>query len=279
MGNAFENENYDMIYRDTIDGQHAKTQHTHDFYELFITMNDKVLHLINGKEQLLRKNMLVLIRPGDVHFFAHKDMIEPHHINLAFRKEIMDDFFAYLGRHGEELRRHLVEAPLPPACLLVGGERERMLAQMKAFAVQDAEKQLGLRLKIRFFIADAVSLLTQNMDSKNREEIPEWLEKTCHSMHEKQNFTEGLTRMVELSGKTQEHLTRCMQRYKGTTPSRFISDLRLSYAAERLRTDNAQVIDICFDSGFTSLDYFGKQFRTKYGMSPMTFRRLFGHGK
>ncbi len=279
MGYAFEDEKHDAFFCDTIDGQQDKTEHTHDFYEFFVTMSDKVLHLINGKEQLLRKNMLVLLRPGDVHGFAHTDAMEPHHINLAFRKEILDDYFVYLGKRGEMLRHRLIDAPLPPACLLVGEQRERTLSQMHAFDVPNAETRLDLRLRIRLFVADAISLLAQNMDRKNGENIPEWLDKTCQSMYEKQNFTEGLTRMVELSGKTQEHLTRCMRRYKNTTPARFISDLRLSYAAERLKTDNSQVVDICFDSGFTSLDYFGKQFKEKYGVSPMVFRRLSGRKK
>ena len=39
--------------------------HCHDYYELFLTLSDSVLHLINGREEELEKGTLIFIRKSD----------------------------------------------------------------------------------------------------------------------------------------------------------------------------------------------------------------------
>ena len=79
--------------------------------------------------------------------------------------------------------------------------------------------------------------------------------------------------MYEFSGKTREHLTRMMKKYYKTTPTEYITDLRLEYCANLLYTSNLPVIDICYSCGFDNLSWFYKVFQKKYGTTPAKYRK------
>ena len=104
---------------------------------------------------------------------------------------------------------------------------------------------------------------------------PQWLEEARRVMHYPENFSQGLERMVQLSGRTKEHLCRSMRKYYGTSASEFINDLRLTYIANQLVNSDAHILDLCYDSGFSNLSWMYTLFKQKYGCSPAAFRKKF----
>ena len=91
-------------------------------------------------------------------------------------------------------------------------------------------------------------------------------------MKKTENLTIGLPRFIELSGKTQEHLGRCMKKYLSLSPSEFINDLRLEQAAKELRSTQKTVFDIMLDCGFQNASYFNKRFKEKFHLTPTKYR-------
>lgn len=71
---------------------------------------------------------------------------------------------------------------------------------------------------------------------------------------------------------TRECLRDFQQRLR-TTPVRYLIDCRLDAAARRLASTGQSVTDIAADCGFASGSYFTKQFREKYHMTPMQYRK------
>ncbi len=271
---VFVNAGVDFSYHYAVNGAHAKQLHGHDFFEFFLTLNGGVLHHINGREQILHDDMLVFIRPQDEHYFSPVDGVEPRHINLAFRKEIVYAMFDFLGDCGEALRRQLLDPAMPPVCVLTERERHRVIESMNRFNVIETKDKEEMRLMLRFFVAEIFSLFAKKIShvTEKEDNVPRWLETLCEKMYLHENFSEGIPKMVELSGKTREHLARSMQKYKKITVSAFVNNLRLEYVANMLVNSDLNIVDLCFESGFSSLDYFGKQFKKKYGMAPSKFR-------
>ncbi len=54
---------------------------------------------------------------------------------------------------------------------------------------------------------------------------------------------------------------------------KFLHNLRLTYAANLLLYTEASVSDVCFESGFNSIQYFSTSFKKKFGYSPRDFRK------
>lgn len=254
---------------------HAEALQSHTFYTFTLPLSQGVIQHINGNKQELQEDMLFLIRPKDTQKLEYKGKADLPYISLAINAEVLEALFLFLGPDGGKLRQRILEGDMPPVCILAEAERERVRLGMRRFCTEDEESRKALKLFLRFFVAELLSLFTKWRNQPAESTVPLWLERACAEMREHKNFAEGLTRMIELSGKSREHLSRSMKKYKQTTVSAYINTLRLEYAAGRLLNSNIQIIDLCFESGFTSLDYFGKQFRQKYGLSPKEFRNAF----
>ena len=64
---------------------------------------------------------------------------------------------------------------------------------------------------------------------------------------------------------------RKIQSTTGQKPTEFIRTIRLHYAAELLRQGNMSVTEVSYATGFSSISYFSRCFRTMYGVPPTLF--------
>jgi AraC family cel operon transcriptional repressor len=103
--------------------------------------------------------------------------------------------------------------------------------------------------------------------------IPEWLYKLHTAMQEPAQFQAGLPAMLAMCPKTPEHMYRQFRHYYQKTPSEFIGDLRINYAANLLRNTDHSITQVALSSGFENLSYFYEQFKHRFGLTPARFRR------
>ena len=66
---------------------------------------------------------------------------------------------------------------------------------------------------------------------------------------------------------------RCFQTVLHTTPYRYLTEYRLSKAAELLRQTSEPITAIAGKVGFSHISHFGKCFREKTGLSPSEYRK------
>lgn len=66
---------------------------------------------------------------------------------------------------------------------------------------------------------------------------------------------------------------RCFQTVLHTTPYRYLTEYRLSKAAEFLRQTSEPITAIAGKVGFSHISHFGKCFREKTGLSPSEYRK------
>jgi AraC family cel operon transcriptional repressor len=111
-----------------------------------------------------------------------------------------------------------------------------------------------------------------DMGSKSENEYPLWLESLLTAMQKKENFTSGLGRMYELSGRSTCHLNRTFRNNFDVTPTGYINNLRLNYARYLLITTRLSVIEISMDSGFNNLSHFYHMFKKCFHMAPSALR-------
>lgn len=109
------------------------------------------------------------------------------------------------------------------------------------------------------------------IQSQNIPVAPHWFFELTTFMSRKENFTAGLPRMLETAHMSQEHLTRVFKKYTGVTPTQYINDLRLEYAASLILDNETDISDACFLSGFNNISHFYHQFKKKYGCSPKQY--------
>lgn len=69
------------------------------------------------------------------------------------------------------------------------------------------------------------------------------------------------------------HFSRLFKRATGRSPHQYLLDLRLEHAALHLGNTSLSVTEICFASGFNSLEHFISTFTRRFSVSPSKYRR------
>jgi AraC family transcriptional regulator len=75
------------------------------------------------------------------------------------------------------------------------------------------------------------------------------------------------------TGYSRAHFLRVFREATGTTPHRYLLDLRLEEAQRRLKELRAPLTDIALDCGFSSHSHLSKAFRHRLGVTPSQYRR------
>ncbi len=245
--------------------------HTHNFYELFVILKGEVLHSVNTETHLLSEGALVFIRPQDIHCYQPSNGAECHLINLAFRESTVRELFSYLGKGfpWEEM----LERPFPPGIVLPPSERDILSAKLRRLNTIPRDQKPRIRSSLRILLFEIFTNYFANEQRGGKEEIPDWLGSLLHEIQKKENFVGGIDNIYALSGRSPEHISRVFRKYLKTTPTEYINDLRLHYAANMLSNTDENVTFISLEAGFENLSHFYHLFGRKFHLSPAKFRQ------
>src|SRR5688572_21188518 len=70
------------------------------------------------------------------------------------------------------------------------------------------------------------------------------------------------------------HFSRIFKKATRSSPYQYLLFIRLNHAESLLRESSKTITDICFESGFNSLEHFATIFRSKFKSNPSEYRRL-----
>lgn len=250
----------------------AENMHDHDFYEFFLITKGSAKHNVNGKIQNLREGSLVFIRPSDCHTYDKNTDIECQFINVVFSKltleKILDCF------DNDFPIEELINAPLPPVVHLMAGEKSMLKATLEELNLFHQSDITLLKIKLRSILIEIFTKYFINLNFSNiNTDSPKWLKKLYVELQKPTNFKYGLSYIENNTNKSKEHICRCFKKYLNTTPTAYINQLRINYAANLLCYSDFEIIDICFDCGFQNLSHFYHLFKKEYDISPAKFRK------
>jgi transcriptional regulator GlxA family with amidase domain len=84
----------------------------------------------------------------------------------------------------------------------------------------------------------------------------------------------SLTRLADLAGVSERHLTRLTVEHTGQTPARLVRQVRLTAAATALVTTDRAVASIARSIGFRSAEALRQVFQAAFGISPSNYRAV-----
>ena len=246
--------------------------HMHDYYEIFLTLSDEVIHCINGAKQLLKKNSLVFVRPTDVHMYYATNKEDYYLVNLAFTNEIMKQLRTYLA-DSFPFEQYLT-AQYPVVIVLRDQDAEWIQIKLNKINLIDQThyEERSLQYRMLLFLI-FTKYMSANSFSVHSSGIPLWLSTAYAEMKRLENFSAGTQKMVELTGKSRGHVSRCLQKYYHVSLSEYVNSLRLNYMANLLINSNINTIEICYECGFQNISWAYSLFKEKFGVSPYAYRK------
>ena len=250
----------------------TRVAHTHDFYEIFISLRGDCGHKVGGKKEELQAGSVLFIRPQDKHCFCDTadNTPEGRYINMEISRPLFGLLLEYVG--DEEFRQSIEQSPAPLHFQLTGDQRDLLeqLLQGNMIGYQpigDAES------RIRAMLPLICSMCIDNDKSMVRQGLPKWLEQLCEEMKKPENFTKDMQYFVDLSGRSHGHICGCFKKHLQTTPVEYFNTVRINYCAYLLRHTTRDILDIAMCAGFESISYFFSQFKKRFQTTPSRYRR------
>ncbi len=91
-------------------------------------------------------------------------------------------------------------------------------------------------------------------------------------MEEPANLRGGVQTMQTFAHTSPEHLCRTVRKELGCTPTQYVNELRLTYAANLLLHTDQPILEISHTVGLKNLSYFYRIFKRRFGVTPARFR-------
>ncbi len=251
------------LTRATLTTARPKALHDHDFHELFWVQNGKVRHHLPDGGETLAEGDLVFLRPGQPHALQGRG---EHALVVSLC--VHPKTIQALAKRHPSLNGHLFWSVGDP----VHTHRDiRQLAALNHAAMQ-LERSICDTLAAEAFLLPLCADLTADLYPGD---MPMWLTTACTAAKNPAVFRDGAAGLVALTGKAHPHVSRMMRKHLGLTPSDYINQIRMTYAARALTTDGDPISQIAADCGIPNMSHFHKLFRAAHGLTPLQYRQKY----
>lgn len=237
--------------------------HTHDFYEVITITNGEFIEYNNGQRYLLKKGMAHFIRPTDRHYLVTSKTEHNTIRNIVFEQSFFETCL-------KEANLALTDQLFEPFHLNQHSFEQFVNKIHLLDQINNPELMNETIVKSIFYDF----MLSLTFWGREADTIPKWL-RNCHTqMQKEEHLTEGLPRLIALSGKSQAHLTRAFKKYYHLTPTDFINNLKIQKAVSLLCLTDKRILEIALECGFENLSYFNRLFKEKYSTTPRQYRDI-----
>lgn len=232
--------------------------------EVEIVTLENSVSLYAGEGIFINKNVVHLVRKkGSCHYHSF----------------IFPDYFLkyYADSPAGRIVDRLTENQNLPIFPIEGREENRdVLAALKKLSDLEPEKsplyayEVLTALCTLWLVFCRIVTLPQTAQAKNI--IEERM--TLFLRYIEQHFAEPVS-LKALADSAHVSKTECLRCFKAalkTTPYHYLTEYRLSQAAEMLRNTDMPIGEVTMKVGFSQSSHFGKCFREKIGMSPSEYR-------
>lgn len=242
--------------------------HNHDFCELFFVNRGEVIHFLNDEPFLMRRGDFWLIRQEDVHCYRRNSDEVASFVNISFPAQFYENLFqsVYLG--DQENRGLSDRGTLNAAQMIVVEELLALLLKVDL----STDENLHLKKALLLSLLQTILFSQTVSDAQTPDRIPVWLSQAITKLQEPEILQQGIKGLVQVGGRSQEHITRQLRKYYNITPSQMINKLRIDQAQKLLATTDLSVLDISMTVGYESVSYFNRLFMQQTGMSPRMYR-------
>lgn len=246
---VFQNKKNKYIFQNVTKRKLIDVYHSHNFFEVCFVKNGSVVELYNGKERILEKGSVVILKPGDSHCYSSQS---------------------------EDMRIICLSVEKTEALNLLSDYKTSFFTDEIYFKIEEIDSFLQYvvnsnvseyHCKLLFCMAISLYLDNQNQLA------PYDLQSVILQMQRFENMKAGIERLVQLSGYSRSHLTRLVRRYYGVSLQELIMNLRLDCAYKEILFSSDCPEEVAAKVGYSSFSHFNKIFKLKFGISPALLRK------
>lgn len=247
----------------------AIAPHQHDCIEMTFIQAGTAAHVTGGARQKAYAGTVFILPIGSDHAF--EDIRELELYNVSCSPDILDSFGVDLTflRRNESALRGKPESSVFQLEVMEQYNLRKLLSEMYAEYCHPGPQ---CQVKLRSLFTLLLVMLARTGERK-KDNAPERM--TQVEMFIQAHFNEKITlsRLAAVACRSESQLIRAFRSKFGATPVDYLLKVRLEHAGKLLTESDMTVSEVAANTGFTDSNYFIKQFRRRYGVSPGRFRR------
>ncbi|WP_339675258.1 AraC family transcriptional regulator [Cyclobacterium marinum] len=270
------------IIKELVAPSFDKNWHFHPEYQLFLVLEGHGTRFVGDDMRPFQPNDMVLTGPNLPHlwrndqaYFEKDSVLMTRGIVVYFPEDFLGEKMLEKEEF-EEFRTLLKRAALG---LQIIGKTNRILKDKLIRLVQKKgmDRIIGL-LEILLLISRSTEVKTivqAGYINANKESEKDRMSKV-HAFvmdHFQQDIKQE--KVAELINMTSTSFSRYFKSRMNKSFSDFLSEVRISHACKLLHTENLNISEISYESGFNTLSNFNRQFKNKMGVTPKVYKRDF----
>lgn len=247
--------------------------HSHEFIEAFYILQGSIIHCRNGQEELLTAGDMMILTPNkDTHYFKRIEGTECTHRDLMFTPSLFNSICSFFETTTDKLldksftrEKNIAYLSLKEIDYLEDLVQEILVNSDSAGNIQNTLiKLLGINI--------ASKLLLKEKKVKHQENVPPWFNSFLALFKKADIIKEGLPALKKHMPLSYEHVGRLHKKIMGNTIVDHLTEVRMLYAANLLRTTDMSILQIAMDIGYNSLSHFNHTFKKHHGVSPNAYK-------
>ena len=246
--------------------------HRHTFFELFYITKGEIDHTVNGVSKHIVAGDMFLLRPNDVHCFNREFGNTCEHRDVLITPEQFKKICDFIS---PSFYQYVVEKETP------------LFARLNQFELSDFEKDFSvIQYTPNIFLSNYTISPTNAIATKllykflqyarsKQPKIPDWIYELAQKMSAPESFNLDVNDLLIQFNYNPSYASRMFKKYMGVSLVTFFLTTKINYAMSLLQFSDKPITDIAIQSGFSSLSYFNRVFKSLHGISPREYRKSF----
>ncbi len=248
-------------------GDISAHQH-HNYCEMFMVESGKGFQCINKQRVALEKGTLCMIRPQDVHYFMPDPKEKLSIVNIAFDIKTLNFF---KSRYFPTSHSFFWSESIVPFHIVLPPVIRKRISLRITEAINSDRSNLQLDSLFLFIFRTLEKFYSAQTPQTNAHD---WLNIAISQYNNPREFMGGTERFIQLCNRSVAYVNQSIKKHFNMTTTDLMNLHKLNYAQNQLIMTSMPIKEICHNCGFSSIGYFYKIFKARYGTSPVEFRRM-----
>ncbi len=238
--------------------------HWHNFFEIEVILGGQGTQILNGNPYKLEKGYMYLLTPTDYHEVIPDKSVEI--FNIMFHENLLsDEFLGIVSGYKGDIILKLSDEDFEDVVNLCSMLQKEYL---KSTTYKDVFiKNLLQCLIIHIFRKTEFQSKTPKKEAGHMQKAIRYIH-----LHFKDN--PSLKDVAKIAGTNANYFSTKFKEETGVGYNEYLTQRKLKYAKQLLKSSSLSATEICYASGFNSLSNFMRVFKEKTAMSPVQYAKM-----